>query len=83
VVGDKRIQTRILPDYKLFKSEPQNDKYLIKELWDVFDQADIIIAHHGDGFDIKKSNARFVFHNLQPPSPYKSIDTLKIARKYF
>ena len=82
-LGDKKVQTRILPDYKFYKNNPQNDKFLAQELWKLFDEADIIIGHHGDGFDIKKSNARFVFHDLPPPSPYKSIDTLKIARRYF
>jgi uncharacterized protein YprB with RNaseH-like and TPR domain len=47
------------------------------------DGADIIIGHNADKFDIRKSNTRFVFHGLKPPSPYKTIDTLKIARKVF
>lgn len=82
-LGDKKVQARILPDYPFYKKNPYNDKYLIEELWRLFDEADIIIAHHGDGFDVKKSNARFITHNLTPPSPYKTIDTLKIARRYF
>ncbi len=80
--GGRGIQFRGLPDYKYSKNSP-NDKQLVHELWNLFDKADIIIAHHGDGFDVKKSNARFVFHGLKPPAPYKSVDTLKIARKYF
>ena len=39
--------------------------------------------HNCDAFDVKKANARFIFHGLEPPSPYKTIDTLKLARKYF
>jgi DNA polymerase elongation subunit (family B) len=61
----------------------QNEHELVCELWSLFDTADVIIAHNGDKFDIKKSNARFIAHGLKPPSPYISIDTLKIARKYF
>src|ERR1041385_6213513 len=65
-LGDKKIQTRLLCDYKSYKNNPQNDKFLVEELWKLFNEADIIIAHHGDGFDVKKSNARFVFHGLKP-----------------
>jgi hypothetical protein len=28
-------------------------------------------------------NTRFIFHDLTPPEPYKTIDTLKVAKKYF
>jgi len=63
-------------DYKSYKQ-------FIKELWKVFDEADIIVAHNGDKFDIKKSNAQFIQEGLNPPSPYKTIDTLKWARKHF
>lgn len=56
---------------------------LVTELWNLFNQADIIIGHNGDKFDIRKSNTRFIEHGLTPPDPYKTIDTLKAARKYF
>lgn len=59
------------------------DEELTKYLWDVFDRSDIIVAHNGDSFDIKKANAKFIQYGLTPPSPYKKVDTLKIARKYF
>jgi len=60
-----------------------NARTLTKRLHDLFNEADIIIAHNGDRFDIKMANAFFVHHNLKPPSPYKTIDTLKIARSKF
>lgn len=66
-----------------FSDRPGSDKSLVKKLWKLFDEADIIIAHNGDAFDNKKSNARFLYWNMKPPSPYKTIDTLKIARRYF
>lgn len=80
---DKKTTVLGLPDYKLYKKNKINDLELLKDLWQVMDKADIIIAHNGDRFDIRKSNARFAFHGLNPPSPFKSIDTLKVARKHF
>jgi uncharacterized protein YprB with RNaseH-like and TPR domain len=61
----------------------KSDKFLLKKIWKLLDQAEIVIAHNGDSFDIKKINARFLFWDMTPPSPYRTIDTLKVARKYF
>lgn len=80
---DKKITVRALPDYTEYENDKFNDKLLVEDLWHVFDEADILIAHNGDRFDIRKANARFLFHGLTPPSPYKTVDTLKAARRYF
>jgi hypothetical protein len=61
----------------------EDDSRIMKVLWKVLDEADIIIAHNGDAFDIPKINTRFVLHGLMPPSPYRTIDTLTIARQRF
>jgi hypothetical protein len=47
------------------------------------DEATHVIAHNGDRFDIKKTNTRFLIHRLPIASPLISIDTLKIAKRYF
>tara|TARA_R100001377_G_C3186691_1_gene108842 strand:+ start:444 stop:1379 length:936 start_codon:yes stop_codon:yes gene_type:complete len=65
------------------EAKTRNDKRVLKSIWKLFDQADIVIAHNGDRFDLRKLNARFIDNDMQPPTPYKSIDTLKIARKEF
>jgi DNA polymerase elongation subunit (family B) len=80
---DGRLITRSLPDYQGYKPGSKDDSKLVKELHDLFEEADILIAHNGDRFDIKESNKRFIFHGLTPPSPYKTIDTLKIAKRNF
>ncbi len=72
-----------MPDFPNYRKNKTNDKELVKELWELLNEAEIVIAHNGDQFDIKKLNMRFVAHKLPPPSPYKTIDTLKIARRYF
>ena len=66
-----------------YKLDIENDRALVEDLWKVFDEADILIAHNGDSFDIPKVNTRFLTHKLPPPSLYKTVDTLKIARKVF
>tara|TARA_Y100000004_G_scaffold87711_1_gene98334 strand:- start:5717 stop:6490 length:774 start_codon:yes stop_codon:yes gene_type:complete len=66
-----------------YKQDPENDFHVVKRLHEMLDEADIIIAHNGDKFDLRKANARFVAHGLGPVSPVRQIDTLKVARKYF
>lgn len=60
-----------------------NDKKILKSLWKLLNQADIVITQNGKRFDAKKVNARFIHHGMKPPSSYKHIDTLQIAKKHF
>lgn len=39
--------------------------------------------HNCKRFDTKKANGYFLKYGLPPPSPYKQIDTLEIAKKHF
>ena len=73
--------TKTLTDFPLFKREKNNDRDLVKSLWKVFDEAEILVAHNGNAFDIKKAHARFITHNLPPHSPFVAVDTLSEARK--
>lgn len=66
-----------------YRRNRRDDKRLSKALWDLFDKADIVIAHNGDKFDIKKTNARFAIHGLGRPTPFRTIDTKKIASRQF
>jgi DNA polymerase elongation subunit (family B) len=60
-----------------------DDYEVVKTLRDVLKDADIIIHHNGDRFDLKKLNTRLIFHNLPPLPKIHTIDTLKEARKVF
>jgi len=60
-----------------------NDRALVKQLWNLMDEADVVMAHNGDQFDNKKAWARFLHYDLGPPSSYQSIDTLKAVRRHF
>jgi len=61
----------------------RNDKKLLKALWKLMDESDIILTQNGISFDIKKINARFLLNGMNPPSPSRQIDTLRIMRKNF
>lgn len=61
----------------------EDDKKILKEIWKLLDEADIVITQNGKSFDQKKLNARFILNGFQPPSSYKHIDTKVIAKKHF
>jgi len=67
----------------LHGKNPRKDKGCCKTLSKMLCEADIVVAHNGDKFDIKKINTRLLFHSIQEPTPFKSIDTLKIAKRRF
>ena len=65
------------------EAKSRDDSRIIKNVWKLIDQSDVIIAHNCKKFDIKRLNTRFKLNGLKPPMPYQQIDTLEVARKYF
>ncbi len=61
----------------------RDDEVLVTRLHRVLSDADILVAHNGDAFDLKKFNARALHWSLNPLPPIRTVDTLKVARKYF
>ena len=72
----------IFQDPKFFE-DTTDDTYVLRRLWKLLDEADIIIGHNVDQFDLKKANARFSEAGMPPPTPYQTIDTLKEDRRFF
>lgn len=66
-----------------FPGDPKNDKLVVQHLHKILSEADVIVHHNGDAFDIKKFNARAIFHGLPPLPPIPTVDTKKIAKNIF
>lgn len=82
-LDENKYYTYGLPDFADYAKDPTNDKALMTKLWDFVNEADVIVAHNGDSFDIKIMNTRFIVNGFTPPSPYKTVDTKKEAKKRF
>lgn len=83
-LGESKTNVIALPDYsKTYKNNKKDDSALVHVLWELFNEADIIIAHNGNSFDQKWTYGRFLIHGINPPSPAKYIDTLLISRSKF
>lgn len=61
----------------------EDDSNLLKGIWKLLDEADVIITQNGKSFDQKKLNARFIMNGMKPPTSFQHIDTLRIAKKNF
>jgi len=61
----------------------EDDSMLIMAIHHLLNEADVVYTWNGDRFDLKKLNARFFKHKLPPPTSYRSIDGLKIAKNKF
>lgn len=81
-LGDKKVQHKSVVDI-VYPDGQTAGEALIRKLHDLFEEADVVIAHNAYGFDIKVANAAFMQYNLAPPSPYKVVDTLRVARSQF
>lgn len=66
-----------------YAEDMENDKEILQGIWDLLNEADIVVTQNGKSFDQKKLNARFIIHGMQPPSSYKHIDTKLLAKKHF
>ena len=63
------------------ETRTDNDKALVKTLYDLLDEADMVVAHNGQKFDLPVIIGRGVIHGFSPPSPYYVVDTLLTARR--
>jgi hypothetical protein len=79
-VGERKVYSGAVTGRQAKKA---NDKQCLRELWKLIDDADLIAGHNSDSFDLKKLNTRFLLNGYGKPRTYRTLDTLKMARKYF
>ena len=59
------------------------EKQMLRKIHEVMNEADIIVGHNSDRFDLRMLNSFFIHNGLKSPHPYRTVDTLKIARQKF
>lgn len=80
-LGEKKIHTYALPDFKGYRSDKHNDRLLVEKLAAILSEAEIVVHHNGDRFDVPTANTRLLFHGHTPAPPFKTVDTCKEARR--
>lgn len=58
-------------------------KNMLKKIHKMLDDADVVVHYNGKRFDIPTLNKEFIKVGLLPPSPYKQVDLLSVARRQF
>lgn len=61
--------------------DPEGD--WLQRIWDLLDEADVVVHFNGKSFDIPHLNRAFLQAGMPPPQPYKQVDLLLVARKQF
>jgi DNA polymerase elongation subunit (family B) len=74
-LGDKRTT---------FASEfHDGKKVMVQTMWDMLNEADIVVGYNHVRFDIPHINREFMLAGLVPPSPVQHIDLLTVMRRNF
>lgn len=60
-----------------------NDKEMLKKFVKIANEADELVGHNGDKFDLAWIRTRCLFHGIDMFPAYTTIDTLKTARAKF
>lgn len=69
--------------HHLVWDDDQDDKEMLIKFIKIANEADEIIAHNGDRFDIKWLRTRCIYHRIPMLPIYKTLDTLKKAKAHF
>jgi hypothetical protein len=75
-------------DEVIFKASWEDDNeesYLrmIEAAWELLDKADIVVTWNGDKFDLQWLQSEFLRLKLGRPTPYKSLDLIKVLKTNF
>jgi uncharacterized protein YprB with RNaseH-like and TPR domain len=69
--------------YSLTWDSKQDDKKILEKFIEVANEADELVGHNGDRFDLPWIRTRCIYHNIPVFPNYVTIDTLKSARSKF
>jgi len=56
---------------------------MLAQIWDLLDDADVVMGFNSKKFDVKRLNAEFVKRGWDAPSPYQQIDLYLQCKKNF
>jgi DNA polymerase elongation subunit (family B) len=56
---------------------------MLKTIYDLVDEADVVVHYNGVSFDMKWLNAEWAREGWSPPSPYQQVDLLRVVKSQF
>lgn len=82
-VDENKVHNIAQIDSKHYKPGKEDDFGVVSKLREILDEADVVITQNGNSFDLPILNSRMLVHSIPPPSPYRKIDTKRIAKSIF
>lgn len=70
-------------DIEFYSAHEHGKEAMVYEAHRMLDEADVILHWNGKKFDIPHLNREFVLMGLEPPSNFKQIDLMMVARSRF
>lgn len=68
----------------IFRSEFHHGfEPMLQKAWELVDEADAVLGYNSDRFDLLHLNTEWLLMGLEPPSPVRKIDLLKVMRRMF
>lgn len=58
-------------------------KKMVKRVWDLLDEADMVVHYNGKKFDIPHIQREFLELGMTPPAPFKQVDLLATCKSQF
>jgi len=65
------------------KNGEKDELDMLLQLYALLEEADMVVAHNGDRFDMGWVKGRCIYYGLPPLPPVKQIDTLKVVKREF
>lgn len=81
--GEKKVNVVTSAQFQKGKFDPYNDKGITEFIGSLIREADYVVGHYSDKFDMRLIRARTLINGLTPIPPVATIDTYKMAKKYF
>lgn len=81
--GDKQVHTWRIDAHESYGLTPESmmdDRWIAIQLRDLITEADVLVHHYGDKFDLPFLNTRLLAWGEVPCPQVKTIDTWKVAR---
>jgi hypothetical protein len=60
-----------------------DDSSILQDLWELLDEAEIVVGHNLKRFDLKNIRTRFIKHGMRPTNNHTILDTLTMAKSQF
>jgi DNA polymerase elongation subunit (family B) len=82
--GNAKVHSvSLLDDPKRFAADPHDDRHVAEVFHKVLQEADVLVGHNSDSFDLRYLKTRMLVHGLPALAPMSTLDTYKVAKKHF